>query len=86
MLELIKIISLLTLSSILIGAVLNRLFNQKTDFGSSLFQYYLSGMIIIYLAVLTGVPLSFLLQFLLYFREPLKTYHKIMIYDSMHVS
>jgi hypothetical protein len=66
-LELIKIILLITISSILIGFVLNRLLRKKPDFVISIFQSYLTGLIIIYLMVLLSIPLDILIKGLFYF-------------------
>jgi hypothetical protein len=81
-LELIEIICLLTLSSILIGVVLNRLLKQKADFNTSLFQSYVSGLIIIYLFILIGIPLNFLIQFLFYFSIISSFYFAYKFYKS----
>ncbi len=64
---LIEIIGLITIFSILLGLVLNKLLRKKVDFEISLFQSYLSGLIIIYLLVLLGVPLNFMIYGMFYF-------------------
>lgn len=65
--ELIEIISLISISAFLLGFLLNKLFRKKVDFEISLFQSYLSGLIFIYLLVLLSVPLNFLIHGIFYF-------------------
>jgi hypothetical protein len=69
-LELIKIILLISLSSILIGFALNKLLRKKTDFSISLFQSYLTGLIIIYSLVQLSIPLNILIKGLFIFSIP----------------
>lgn len=64
---LIEIISLISISAFLLGFLLNKLFRKKVDFEISLFQSYLSGLIILYLLVLLSVPLNFLIHGIFYF-------------------
>lgn len=80
--ELIKIIILITVSSILIGYGLNRLFRKKTDFSISLFQSYITGLIIIYLLVLLGIHLSILINGLLIFSVPATVYLAYFFYKE----
>jgi len=84
-LELIKIISLLTISSILIGFGLNRLLRKKVNFEISLFQSFITGLIIIYLLVLTGFRLNSIIQGLFFFSLAASAYFIFYFFKSKNI-
>lgn len=60
--ELIEVLSLIAIAALLLGFLLNKLLRKKVNLKLSIFQSYLSGLIIVYLFVLFGVSLTFLIH------------------------